>query len=194
MPGRTPYEAYRAFVTPLAKALACVAIAKIQASAGGMSVMHRDHHLYLTRQGYGDYVRLKGERGFELRARMVYRLIEDPRPTHGPIRVTTRAYDYSLRLTTGEAVVDYHWHPGGGSHEELPHLHLGSAQLRQDGVIGNKHHLPTGRITFEGVIRTVIELGATPLHDDWFERLRDTEDLHIRHRSWSADPSREILR
>jgi hypothetical protein len=29
---------------------------------------------------------------------------------------------------------------------------------------------------------------------NWAERIRDTEDLHIRHRSSSADAGREILR
>jgi hypothetical protein len=192
MPGRTPNEAYRAFVEPLARALACVATAKIQPSVGGTHVFHRDHNLYLTRQGDSDYVRLRGEPALDFRARMVYRLIEDPRAGFGPIRVTTRAYDYSLRLATGESVVDYHWHPDGVSHEARPHLHLGSAQLQPHGVIGRKHHLPTGRVTFESVIRTAVELGATPLHEDWQQRLEDTETPHIRYRSWSVDPSNEI--
>jgi hypothetical protein len=184
MPGRTPHEAYRAFVTPLAAALACVAAAKIQPSAGGMTVLHHTHNLHLTRQSDTDYARLRGNPALELRARMVYRLIEDPRLGYGPIRATTKAYDYSLRLTTGESVVDYHWHPEGRSHERLPHLHLGSAQLRKDGVIGRKHHLITGRVTFESVIRTAIELGAEPLQQDWAERLEAAEKPHILHRSW----------
>jgi len=194
MPGQTSFEAYNAFATPLEAALACVAVAKIQPSAGGKKVLHEDHRLYLTRQGDSDYVRLKGDPVLELRARMVYRLIEDPRPGYGPIRVTTRAYDYSLRRTTGEAVVDYHWHPEGDSHESRPHVHIGSAQLRGDGVIGNKHHLHTGRVTFESVIRTAVELGARPLHQDWMRRLHATEEPHIQHRSWSADPGSGIGR
>jgi hypothetical protein len=110
MPGRTPYEAYRAFVEPLAAALACVATAKIQPSAGGTHILYRDHNLYLTRQGDSDYVRLQGEPALDFRARMVYRLIEDPRAGFGPILDTTRAYDYSLRPATGEAVL-----PGVGT-------------------------------------------------------------------------------
>lgn len=86
MPGQTPFAAYNAFVLPLATALACVATAKIQPSAGGKEILHKDHRLYLTRQGDSDYVRLKGDPVPELRARMVYRLIEDPRPGYGPIR------------------------------------------------------------------------------------------------------------
>lgn len=194
MPGSSPREAYRAFVTPLAIALSCVASVKVQPSAGGMAVLSKDHNLYLTRQGETDYVRLRGKPSLELRARMVYRLIEDPRPGYGPYRVTTRAYEYSLQRATGEAVLDYHWHPLGGSHEHLPHLHVGSTQLRRDGVLGNKHHLLTGRVTLESVIRTAIGLGVTPLHDDWSERLAATEEPHLRHRSWSADPGREIVR
>lgn len=192
MPGTTPYEAYQAFVTPLASALACVARAKIQPSAGGTAVLHKDHGLYLTRQGDSDYLPLRGKPALELRGRMVYRLIEDPRPGYGPYRVTTRSYTYSLQLDTGEAVVDYHWHPDGNSHEKRPHMHLGSAQLKRGGVISSKHHIPTGRVTFESVIRSAVELGAKPLHDDWAQRLSTTEDLHMRHRSWSVEPASGI--
>jgi hypothetical protein len=189
MPGTSAYEAYEAFVRPLANALSCLATAKIQPSADGKTVLHQDHNLYLTGLIKSGYVRLQGKPVLELRARMVYRLIEDPRPGYGPIRVTTRAYDYSLRLATGEAIVDYHWHPSGLSAETRPHLHLGSSQLAPDGVIATKQHLSTGRITFESVIRTAIELGAKPKHADWESRLRAAEQPHIEHRTWSMDPN-----
>jgi hypothetical protein len=194
MPGRSAYEAYEAFVAPLASALSCIAVAKIQPSQGGKNVLHEDHNLHITGVANDQYVRLKGEPAFELRARMVYRLIEDPRPAYGPLRVTTKSYDYSLRLATGQGVFDYHWHPDGNSHETRPHLHIGSSQLAADGVIAKKRHLHTGRITFESVIRTVIEIGATPLREDWENRLNAAEWPHIQHRSWSIDPAGELPR
>ncbi len=194
MPGDSAYEAYVAFVGPLATALSCVAFAKIRPSEGGKNNLHQDHNLYITGHGDDDFVHLKGAPALDLRARMVYRLIEDPRPGYGPIRATTRSYDYSLRLTTGERIVDYHWHPGGNSHEERAHVHIGSSQLMPHGVIAKKSHLHTGRITFESVIRTAVELGATPLHADWESRLEAAEGPHVRHRSWSIDPRTEIGR
>ena len=42
------------------------------------------------------------------------------------------------------------------------------------------------------MIRTAVELGAEPLHQDWLQRLQATEMPHIRYRSWSADPGSEI--
>jgi hypothetical protein len=188
MPGRSAHEAYKAFAGPLASALSCLATTKIQPSNGGMNKLYQDHNLYMTGIVGEGYVRLQGEPIFELRARMVYRIIEDPRAGYGPIRVTTRAYDYSLRLATGEAVIDYHWHPDGNSAETLPHLHLGSAQLARDGVLTRKLHVPTGRITFESVIKHAIDLGAKPLRHDWMSKLHAAEQPHIEHRTWSMDP------
>lgn len=78
MPGRTPFEAFSAFVNPLADALAC---------------------------------------------------------TYRPYRVTTRAYDYSLRTSDHRGVIDYHWHPTGLSDETQPHIHLGTTQLAEDAVL-----------------------------------------------------------
>ncbi|MFI7075622.1 hypothetical protein [Micromonospora sediminicola] len=94
---------------------------------------------------------------------MYYQIITDPREGYGPYRVTTRGYDYSVRQTDGAAVIDYHWHPVGLSHEKRPHLHLGSSQLRADAVLSNKQHILTGRLTFESVIRDLLGMGAAPV-------------------------------
>jgi hypothetical protein len=62
MPGRTPHEAFSAFVTPLADALKCVADPIVTYSAGGSTVPDVKHNLYLTRRGVDsdDYLRLGG--------------------------------------------------------------------------------------------------------------------------------------
>src|SRR4051812_5959406 len=184
MPGRKPYNAFSAFVGPLADALSCVAKVKAVASPGGKTELNKVHDLHLTGVAGNGYVRLGGERRLELRARMYYEIIRDAREGYGPYRVTTKGYDYSLQTDDGCAVVDYHWHPLGQSHETAPHLHIGAAQLREDSVLSRKDHLPTGRITFERVIKTAIEAGATPLKTDWAECLHQTEYRHVLHRSW----------
>jgi hypothetical protein len=169
-------------------ALSCVANTRFAVSPNGKTDLHKTHALHVTGIGNDGYVRLRGEPKLELRARMYYEVIHDDRLEYGPLRVTTRGYDYSLRTADGCEVVDYHWHPLGKSHVTAPHLHLGEAQLRHDAVLSSKDHLPTGRITFEAVVRIAINSGATPLHADHEKRLAATEDRHVRHRTWHVRP------
>ena len=193
MPGRTPHEAFSAFVNPLASALACIAKAKVEISPGGRDVMGVKHNLYITGRQNEGYLRL-GRSGLELRARMYYAIIDEPREEYGPIRITTRGYDYSIRATDGRAVLDFHWHPLGRSHETRPHLHIGSMQLRDDAVLANKQHVLTGRVTFESVIRQLIDMGVEPQLGDWSRRLDEGEGPHVLYRSWAMDYERETGR
>ncbi|MCC3762630.1 hypothetical protein K3N28_06040 [Glycomyces sp. TRM65418] len=187
MPGRTPYDAYQAFSTPLATALATVSRAKIICSQGGKRDLGVVHHLYIGTRGGREYLPLSvNDRiNLELRARMKYRIILSERPGAGKYRVTTCWYDYSIQLADGRAVLDFHWHPEGESHETSPHLHIGEAQLSQDAVLTSKQHIPTGRVTFESVVKRLIESGVEPLCDDWADKLDKSESLHKQHRSWS---------
>jgi hypothetical protein len=193
MPGSSTHEAFEAFVSPLKDAFKCVARAKIEMSPGGRAVLDTKHSLYITGRANDGYLRLNSSR-IELRARMFYMLITDDRPGYGPYRATTRGYDYSVRTTDRAAVVDYHWHPVGVSHEKRPHMHLGSTQLRPDAVLASKQHLLTGRITFESVIRDLIGMGVPALHHDWAELLDICEVPHVQHRSWSLDYESETGR
>ncbi len=195
MPGRTPYEAYNAFVAPLASALSCVAHAKILCSPGGRELTNKVHRLHIGGSINDDgYARLAGDVKLELRARMRYEIVEDKRNGYGPYRITTRAYEYSLRQQDGQAVLDYHWHPDGVSHEIRPHIHLGSTQLRPDAVLTNKDHTLSGRMTLESVIRQAISYGVEPLRRDWDDRLAEAEAPHLLYRSWHANPLVELAR
>jgi hypothetical protein len=113
MPGRTPYEAYSAFVGPLADALSCVARVKALCSSGGKNALGVVHWLSFGGAGERDYVPLRGAVKLELRVVMRYQIITDERKGFGPYRITTRAYEYSLQQQDGQAVLDYHWHPDG---------------------------------------------------------------------------------
>jgi hypothetical protein len=193
MPGRTTHEAFSAFVTPLADALKCVAHTKIEHSPGGRDVMDKKHSLFITGRDHNGYCRLN-QSSIELRARMFYRIIADERPEYGPVRVTTAGYDYSVQTVDGTAVIDYHWHPVGLSHEARPHIHLGSAQLQPDAVLARSQHLLTGRIIFESVIRNLIGMGVKSYYDDWAALLDLCEAPHLLHRSWTQDYERETGR
>jgi hypothetical protein len=122
---------------------------------------------------------------------MFYRIIRDERPDFGPYRVTTAGYDYSVQTADGTAVIDYHWHPVGLSHEVRPHVHLAAAQLRPDAVLANAHRLMTGRITFESVLRDLIGMGVRARYDDWANILDVCEAPHVLFRSWNQDYERE---
>jgi hypothetical protein len=90
---------------------------------------------------------------------------------------------YELQLSSGEAVLSYHWHPT--SRITAPHLHLGAAQLAQDAVLSHKFHQPTDRISLESVVRACItEYGAEPLRDDWEKVLEMREGQFRAWRSW----------
>ncbi len=191
MPGKKPYEAFSAFVEPLADALSCIAVTKIQTSDRGKESLDRVHQLHLTGVVNDGYVKLAGSAHLELRARMYYQIIRDDRDGYGPYRISTRGYDYSLCTADRAAILDFHWHPLGQSHETRPHVHIGSTQLRADSVLTNKQHIGTGRITFEGAIREALALGAGPVRADWDERLNACEGPHLAHRSWSIDYERE---
>jgi len=194
MPGKTPYEAFSAFVEPLAGALNCVSQVRFEVTEGGKNQLGKVHGLFLTGTKINDgYVPLKGAaRRLEFRARMLYEIIKDDRETYGPLRVTTKAYDYSLRTADHQGVFDYHWHPTGLSHESRPHVHIGAAQLRTDAVLAAKDHIPTGRITLEAVVRQAIAVGAEPLLKGWEDRLAASEGPHILFRSWQMDHDREV--
>lgn len=191
MPGRTPYEAFSAFVEPLADALSCVVRTKIQHSAGGNAVVDKEHQLWLTGSDDNPYVKLdhtSGRPKLELLARMRYMLIH--REDHdglGGYRVTTRAYDYSVQTQDKQLVLAFHWHPTGSSDVTTPHLHIGAQQLSPTSVLSHKDHINTGRITLETAVRTAVDLGAKPKFEDWAEILEICEGPHLRHRSWSRD-------
>lgn len=196
MPGSSPYEAFSAFITPLVDALKCVTTPKIAVSHGGKNIINVRHLLFLTGHKWENdgYLAL-GRSGIEFRARMKYMLIEDNREDYGPYRVTTRGYDYSVRTQDGTAVLDYHWHPTGLSHEKRPHIHIGSAQLSDESVLAKKQHLCCGRVTLETVIRNlIVNQGVEPLTRDWSDLLDLCETPHILHRTWSMDYEKETGR
>jgi hypothetical protein len=177
VPGGTPYEAYTAFVQPLAQALACVARAKITCSPGGKNEVGVDHSWTLNRDAGAN---LSG--GFTLHARMNYRIIEDDAEGMGPYRVTTIAYDYAMDDRDGAEVFAVHWHPASKFSE--PHIHLGKP-IADAGLLGKPHHLPTPRMTFEQVIRWAIEVGVSPVCEDWDARLALAEGPHKSYRTWA---------
>jgi hypothetical protein len=183
LPGKRPAEAFHAFVEPLQDALSCLAQAKVTVSAGGVNVAGRVHALTVNND---QSIRLKAK-PLLLRVRMQYEIIQDDRPDYGPWRVTTRGYSHEVQLTSGEAVVSWHWHPDSTVQE--PHIHNGSTQLAADAVLSRRHHIPTDRVSLESVVRFCLDdLGVEPLRDNWDEVLTLRESMFKLHRSWASYP------
>jgi hypothetical protein len=184
LPGRTCREAVDAFLTPLQDTLACVVKAKITLSEGGYNTAGRIHGLTLNRD---QAVKLRGPKQLLLRVQMNYEIVPVEEPGRPPWRVTTHAYNYEVQNSSGEGVVSYHWHPKGKV--KGPHIHLGHTQLAKDVVLHNKLHLPTARMSLEGVVRHCIEeLWVESLRDDWDPVLATRQADFETYRRWSQSP------
>lgn len=178
MPGRTPAEAFDAFVDPLQEALGCLASAKIT-PAQGCRKPGGDRSWSIN---FPRGLTLKD--GWHFEAEMMYRIIEDRRPGADPWRVSTRAYRYRISNCDID-VVRMHWHPGGQSPFKAPHFHIPNLP---GGSMGEKGHLPVSRVTFEDAVEWVIVLSGQSARDDWRAVLDRTRDTHLEHRSWSDTP------
>ena len=177
MPGRTVYDAYRAFIDPIEAAVACLGQAKVVPSPGGMSNPNGDHSWNLGVIGGG----MVFTNGYCFRAGMAYRYLA----IDGGYRVTTLSYTYSL-LKAGHELWAMHWHPDGVSDETRAHLHLNLEQGPDA-----KQHLPSGRMTFEDAVEWVIRSGVSPAREeDWQQILAQSKEVHVTHRTWhGAQPS-----
>lgn len=89
-------------------------------------------------------------------------------------RCRTDKYTYSVFDDQQNEVASWHWHP---ETYRSPHVHVREAR----GL-----HIPTGRVTFESVVRFLIEdLGVQEARQDWDSVLNDQEDRHLTWRTWS---------
>lgn len=181
MAGRTPHDAFNAFIGPIERAASCLGSVKVQISPGGSTAPNTRHSWSLN--GMTGFT----VNGWHLEANMSYEIIRDEAPGRGPWRVRTLQYRYRLAIT-GNDVFRLHWHPNGRSPVTYPHLH--AALEPKDRIPASLDaHLPTGRMTLEDALRWAFELGMPAARSDWAKRLADAEAAHLQHRSWSKDPA-----
>lgn len=174
MPGRTPGEAYRAFIEPIEAAVACLGVAKVVPSPGGRSDTTKDHSWTLNGLGKGMVFR----DGYCFRASMGYRFI----PHEDGWRVTTLNYIYSLSRGDRE-LWGIHWHPVGKSPERRTHLHTAIDEA------GDAHvHRPMGRFAFEDAVEWVIGSGVPAAIEEWPAVLTKSKTVYVRHRTWDDWP------
>jgi hypothetical protein len=171
-----------AFTEPLKDIVSCVARTKIALSHDGWGVTGRIHALNVNKD---EPVALKCRPGLLLKIGMLYEIVRtEDRPERGPWRVSTRGYMYEIQTASRELAWSYHWHPTG--RVVSPHAHVGHTQLASNAVLSNKAHHPTGRISLESVIRTLItDYGVSPIREDWAKILEARESDFEAYRSWS---------
>lgn len=175
MPGRTPAEAFRAFIEPIQEALSCLGQAKAQSSPGGRTEPNQDH-AWMINRGNGFTVK-----AWHFSAEMGYRIIRDE--TNGPWRVHTTGYRYRLSVA-GQDVFRMHWHPNSKSPIRYPHLHA-NLSPKQQLAESLGAHLETDRMSLERALRWAFELGMPPGRADWEQCLQRSEELHLQHRTWA---------
>jgi len=87
-------------------------------------------------------------------------------------RCRTREYSYTVSDADLHETVRWHWHPDT---HPAPHVH----------VAGFRGHIPSGRVTFESVVRFLIEeMKADPSDERWDEVLTTEEGRHREFRTW----------
>lgn len=175
MPGRTPPEAIKSYLTPLQAALSC--LGQVKLTLGSRPQKVGEYGFWNINAGIG----IDTDVGcFEASQR--FQLIECPPEEResGRYRITTLMYAYNLHMEAG--TLSWHWHPKGKSTEARPHMHLpGDA----------RGHYPTPRFTLEEAIEWVIQKGAVPARPDWQDQLILTGSVHRLYRSWHDSPAGE---
>jgi hypothetical protein len=188
MPGRSPKEAVDAFLEPLKVALSCVTRGQLVLTRGAYGDVGETHQWQLN----GDDGATLGD--VRLRAGMHFEVLDRGASQRDQrFKVSTRGYVYGIELADdGDELISIHWHPNGTSPYRDPHYHLGEAAISPSGVFLARAHIASPRISFEHVVRSLVEdTGVRPLCDDWSERLSQTEALFDEHKSWSTRPGEE---
>lgn len=176
MAGKTKRAARDNFVQPLQRALSCVTQAQLY--YGGPDRANELQALAVSENP----IRLPRRSGpalwLSLQHQFVVVRTEDPR--RGPWKVSSRAYRYRLDDGKRSELASWHWHPLGTSKQTRPHLHVPRAPLPAG------HHLPTGRVSIESILRLVLaELDVRPQRDDWAGVLDQTEGPFEEYRTWA---------
>jgi hypothetical protein len=102
----------------------------------------------------------------------------------GQFKIHTLGYVYTVSLADNidQGLTFFHWHPRD---RQDPHVHLRTDDpnaTTAEGVHGL--HIPTGRVSFETVVRFLIDEFAVRPASGWEKRLEVNEDLFRRHRTW----------
>lgn len=111
----------------------------------------------------------------------VIEIVEDESVERREYRVHTLGYIYTLTFDEQlkRPFLEWHYHPYAG--REDTHVHF----MKGGDHPASKLHVPTGRTSFESIIRFIItEFDVEDPHDGWEEILADCEQRFARHKRW----------
>lgn len=179
MTGRTRKAANDRFRDTMQGVFACVARNGFLASTPGPASQPPTSTLALS-SGI-EPTALSGSTQLSLTVSHGYSVEQD---SAGLWRVQTRSYAYHVYDAAGRRILGYHWHPGGRSRVQAPHLHV-----YVDESFGGRHlsrvHFLTGRIALEDVVEVLVEeFEVTPRRADWKATLHKTRELFEQERTW----------
>lgn len=182
MAGRTPDDAYRTYVDPIADALRCVTQKRVLRPEQSKLTSNVAYGLSLNDM---EPVPLKGEWAVTLTVGQRVRIdAVDRDAPRGPFVVRLIQYLYSFAATEGTEILGFHWTPDaiGQNVITVPHLHIGRALTAGQAAIRpfdfHKAHIPTGHVSVAAIVRLAIaEFGVTPLRPDWERVLERAETI-----------------
>jgi hypothetical protein len=176
--GRTPQETVKAWASSFQQALSCITLAQFHVD--GYRPAERPHNGALNG---GLVASLDANPSLGVVVILRYRILQESADA-GARMVRIVAYRYALLDDAERDILAYEWHPEGTSWVTWPHLHVGSAMLRDGARLSSRMHLPTGQIGIEDVIRlAIVDFGVRPRRSDWLAVLARTD------RSRAASPS-----
>lgn len=182
MAGTTPPEAYKRFQDGLNEALSCVTAGRLTVPRGPRLEGDLEYSIVLNR---GQPVDLRGDHRLRFSALQNFVIIKTDYPQSGPYNVRTTEYVYQIATRDQDELLAYHWTPEAPIDFRLyPHFHIGLVSIAKDAPIPHFHklHLPTGRVSLEGVIRLLIDdLGVQPRRQYWRAILDSTEETYPRY-------------
>lgn len=171
MPRNNPRQAVDRYLEPFRAALGCIAHGTLVTTDERHYVVDRVYSLVVNET---DPLALRTNPYIALSAGQWFRVVQDDAIGYGPFRVHTVGYFYAFSTDAEQEVLNFQWTPEATQpgQKRFPHVHVGRGLLGGNAQLFpetfHKKHIPTGRVSFESIIRFAIEeLDVPPLRDDW---------------------------
>ncbi|TEA06285.1 hypothetical protein [Mycobacteroides salmoniphilum] len=184
MAGKDASQAIETYRADLRQAFKCLDVhtrVEFQAPDRGLGAMCS---WIVAGSGRAEGIELPGGQGYVLEASQSLQIVAcDPERYGGPVRLSTRRYDYSVSEPRVGEIWAMHWHPGTDQQIDYPHMHIRR-------LFERTHHLATSRLLVEHAIHWAIEGGAKSRYEreEWQSKLQATVLRHIGSSEWSVDP------
>lgn len=159
------------YLAPYNAVFACIAHGTLITTNAHRPVVNESYSLIVNQ---GAPFTLRGSSSFAFRGAQLFRIVRESALEGGAYRVQAVKYFYEFSTAEGQEILNFQWTPEATRPGEktFPHLHIGRGLLGGKSAIFpetfHKKHVPTGHVSFAGIIRFAIEeLGVPPLRGDW---------------------------